>query len=278
MNLIDFIKYSIAEDVGAGDFSSICCIPPEAVNEASLWAKEDGIVAGIKLAELICKEIDLSLTITSFASDGDQIKKGDCIFKIYGSVQHILKAERLILNCMQRMSGIATTTRKYVDAVAGTNAKILDTRKTTPLNRYLEKWAVRIGGGFNHRFGLFDMIMLKDNHIDFAGGISKAIATANQYLEHHKMSLPIEIETRSLAEIKQVLAIGNVHRIMLDNFTPDEMQAGIDLIDGRFETEASGGIILENVRNYAITGVDFISVGALTHSVKSIDLSLKASK
>jgi nicotinate-nucleotide pyrophosphorylase (carboxylating) len=233
-------------------------------------------LAGLELAAIIIKEVDSTLVFEPFLSDGSVVKKGEIAFHVSGKVQSILKAERLVLNCMQRMSGIATTTHKYVKAIEGTPAKILDTRKTTPLNRYLEKWAVRIGGGHNHRFGLYDMIMIKDNHVDYAGGISKAIHAANDYLKKNNIQIPIEIETRSLDEIKQVLETGKIQRIMLDNFSPELLKEGINLINRRYETEASGGIVLETIRSYAETGVDFISIGALTHSVKSLDLSLKA--
>jgi len=276
MDLKEFIRNSIIEDVGSGDHTSLGCIPNDAKSKARLIVKEDGILAGMELAAIITNEIDKSLKFETFLKDGDLVRKGDIAFHLSGKAQSILKAERLVLNCMQRMSGIATTTSKYVKAIEGTYAKVLDTRKTTPLNRYLEKWAVRIGGGHNHRFGLYDMIMIKDNHVDYAGGISKAIHAANDYLTRNNIQIPIEIETRSLEEIKQVLDTGNVQRIMLDNFSPQLLKEGVSLINKKYETEASGGIVLDTIRSYAETGVDFISIGALTHSVKSLDLSLKA--
>ncbi len=276
MELRDFIRYSIAEDVGSGDHTSLGCIPANKESRARLLIKEDGVLAGVELAKFIVEEIDPTTAIEVFISDGSAVKNGDVAFHLNGKVQSILKTERLLLNCMQRMSGIATTTRKYVNAIEGTTAKVLDTRKTTPLNRYLEKWAVRIGGGHNHRFGLYDMIMIKDNHVDYAGGIENAINNANHYLETKQLNIPIEIETRSLDEIKQVLKIGRVNRIMFDNFKPELMHEAVTLVNQRFETEASGGIVLDTIRRYAETGVNFISIGALTHSVKSLDLSLKA--
>lgn len=276
MNLVDFIKHSIAEDIGAGDFTSLSSIAAHKQGKAKLLVKENGIIAGVELALQILNQVDSALIIQTFIKDGTHVTVGDIVFTIEGSVHSILKAERIVLNCMQRMSGIATVAKKYADAVAGTRAKILDTRKTTPLNRLIEKWAVRIGGAYNHRFGLYDMIMIKDNHVDYAGGIAQAIKAANFYLQQKNLVLQIEIETRTLDEVKQVLQTGNVNRIMLDNFKPELLKQAVELINHAYETEASGGIVLENVREYALTGVDFISVGALTHSVKSIDLSLKA--
>lgn len=276
MELTEYIRESIKEDVGPGDYSSMSCISENAISKARLLVKDDGIIAGVELALMIMHEIDPSLEITILITDGKQVKKGDIVFTVKGRALSILKAERLLLNCMQRMSGIATTTAAYVERIKHTSARILDTRKTTPLNRYIEKWAVRIGGGHNHRFGLYDMIMIKDNHVDYAGGIEAAITAANRFLAERKLNIPIEIETRSIAEVEEVLHTGKVQRIMLDNFTPEVMKDAVRLINHQFETEASGGIILDNVALYAETGVDYISIGALTHSVRSLDLSLKA--
>lgn len=276
MELIEFIRESIKEDVGPGDYSSMSCISASAKSKARLLVKDDGIIAGVELAMLIMQEIDSELEIAVLINDGSVVKKGDVVFTVSGKSLSILKAERLLLNCMQRMSGIATTTAAYVEKIKHTSACILDTRKTTPLNRYIEKWAVRIGGGHNHRFGLYDMIMIKDNHVDFAGGIAAAINAANRFLSEKNLSIPIEIETRSIAEVEEVLQTGKVQRIMLDNFKPEVMRDAVSIINHRYETEASGGIILDNVAAYAETGVDFISIGALTHSVRSLDLSLKA--
>lgn len=276
MDLKEFIKQSLAEDCGAGDFTTLGCVASNAKGKAQLLVKEDGVIAGIELAEIIFRQLEEWITFEKKLNDGDKVKKGDVAFIVIGNAQTLLTAERLVLNCMQRMSGIATQTSLFVKAVKGTNAKILDTRKTTPLNRLIEKWAVRIGGGHNHRFGLYDMIMIKDNHVDHAGGIKKAIQSASMYLRQNNLFLDIEIEARTIAEVKEVLAVGLVKRIMLDNFSPVLLSEAIQLINKKYETEASGGIILETVRQYAETGVDFISTGAITHSVKSIDLSLKA--
>lgn len=278
MELIEFIRESIKEDVGPGDYSSMSCISASAKSKARLLVKDDGIIAGVELALLIMQEIDPELDVNVLINDGRGVRKGDVVFTVSGKSLSILKAERLLLNCMQRMSGIATTTAAYVEKIKHTSARILDTRKTTPLNRHIEKWAVRIGGGHNHRFGLYDMIMIKDNHVDFAGGIAAAINAANHFLSENNLSIPIEIETRSIAEVEEVLQTGKIQRIMLDNFKPDVMREAVRIISHRYETEASGGIILDNVAAYAETGVDFISIGALTHSVRSLDLSLKAFK
>lgn len=272
-----FIKNALREDIGSGDFSSLACIPFDTQRKAKLLIKENGIIAGIQIAKAILQQVDNSIDFSQFIDDGSAIKNGDIAFTIVGKSQSILKAERLLLNVMQRMSGIATETARYVKKIDGTNAKILDTRKTTPGIRFLEKEAVRLGGGINHRMGLYDMIMLKDNHIDFAGGIEQAIIKTNQFLKERKMSLKIEIECRNFNELEQVLAIGKIDRIMLDNFTPDETRKAVKLINGQYETESSGGIVFENIRDYAECGVDFISVGALTHQIKSLDMSLKAS-
>ncbi len=271
------IRDALREDVGDGDHSSLACIPASASGTAKLLVKDQGVLAGVELAEMICEIVDPELEFEKILSDGDRVQFGDIAFYLKGSAQSILKAERLILNFMQRMSGIATTTAEFVDLISDTNVRLLDTRKTTPGVRYMEKWAVRIGGGHNHRFALYDMIMLKDNHVDFAGGIEKAITKTQDYLKNTGKNLRVEIEVRNLAELDQVLTIGNVDRIMLDNFTPDLLKVALSKIDKRFETEASGGITKETIHSFAETGVDFISVGALTHSFKSLDLSLKAS-
>jgi len=276
MTLEEFIKLSLEEDTGSGDHTSIACIPAESKGKAGLLVKDKGVLAGVTLAEKIFMQLDPSLIFTKILDDGTKVDHGMTAFTVEGNDRSILTGERLVLNCMQRMSGIATTTRKYIDLLEGYSTRVLDTRKTTPLMRDLEKWAVRIGGGMNHRMGLYDMILIKDNHVDYAGGIKAAIRNVKSYLEITKLNLPVEIETRNLAEVKEVLEEGNVDRIMLDNFTFDLLAEAVTLINKQYETEASGGITLETVQNYAKTGVDFISVGALTHSVKSLDLSLKA--
>ncbi len=278
MELSEFIKASLAEDLGDGDHTSQSTIPIDQVGKAHLLVKEDGIISGLNVAKEIFKIVDPDLILTFFATDGEEIRKGNLLFNVEGKVQSILIAERLVLNCMQRMSGIATTAKKYADAVSGTNAKILDTRKTTPLLRFLEKEAVRTGGAHNHRFGLYDMILIKDNHVDSAGGIEPALEKAKLYLERKNISIPIEIETRNLDEVKEAVNTGIPNRIMFDNFEPDLIQQALSIVDRKMETEASGGINLSNVRSYALTGVDYISIGALTHSVKSLDLSLKIVK
>lgn len=275
-HLNELINRAIKEDIGEGDHSTLSCIPPEAKGIAKLVMKDAGIIAGVSVAQETIKQIDSLLQIETYTKDGTRVNHGDIVFTLTGKVHSILKTERLLLNIMQRMSGIATLTAQYVDKVKGLNSKILDTRKTTPGFRYLEKMAVKIGGGENHRMGLFDMIMLKDNHIDFAGGIIQAIQKADQYRKKINSDLKIEIETRNLEEIEKVLSVGNVNRIMLDNFSINETKKAVDLINGRFETESSGGITLETVRRYAECGVDFISVGALTHQISSLDMSLTA--
>ncbi|MCC6701103.1 MAG: carboxylating nicotinate-nucleotide diphosphorylase [Fluviicola sp.] len=272
----EIIQNALREDIGEGDHSALACIPAEATGVAKLLVKDAGIIAGVELAELICKEVDPNLQFETFIKDGAFVKYGDIAFTITGRARSILGAERLLLNFMQRMSGIATLTNEYVQLIKGTSSKLLDTRKTTPGIRYMEKWAVRIGGGYNHRFALYDMIMLKDNHVDFAGGIAAAIERTQTYLSETGKQLKVEIEVRNLAELDEVLAIGKVDRIMLDNFTPELLKTALIRINGRFETEASGGITKETIRSFAETGVDFISVGALTHSFKSLDMSLKA--
>ncbi len=272
----DIIERALIEDIGEGDHSSLACVPEKATGKATLYIKDDGIIAGIDLAHKIFKKYDPSLQFDSFVVDGSPVKNGDTAFQVSGSSRSILATERLVLNFMQRMSGIATQTNKIVSLLEGTPTKLLDTRKTTPGIRYVEKWAVRIGGGNNHRFALYDMIMLKDNHIDYAGGIEQAIQSTHTYLNETGKKLKIEIEVRDFIELKKVLEIGGVDRIMLDNFTPAELKEALLLIPDKYETEASGGITIENIREYADTGVDFISVGALTHSFKSLDMSLKA--
>ncbi|MGI4898434.1 MAG: carboxylating nicotinate-nucleotide diphosphorylase [Janthinobacterium lividum] len=266
----------MAEDVGDGDHTSLATIPAEAKGKAKLLVKEAGILAGAELALQIFHTVDADLQINTLLQDGVSIQPGDIVFYVEGSAQSILKAERLVLNCMQRMSGIATKTNEIVQLIAGSGVKLLDTRKTTPGMRYLEKWAVRIGGGVNHRFGLYDMILIKDNHVDYAGGIKQAIKEARQYLKDQQKNLQIEIEVRNMQELQQVLDEGGADRIMLDNFSVPQLKEAVELINKKYITEASGGITSENIAEYATTGVDYISSGALTHSVKSLDLSLKA--
>jgi nicotinate-nucleotide pyrophosphorylase (carboxylating) len=271
-----FIKAALAEDIGDGDHSSLGSIPTDAVSKAHLIIKDDGMIAGLALAEKIFKYVDDSLVIDMMKKDGDLVENGEIGFTISGSSRSILSSERLVLNCLQRMSAIATYTHHMSLLIKGTKAKLLDTRKTTPLFRLAEKWAVVIGGGVNHRFGLYDMVMLKDNHIDFAGGVKNAINQTLTYLKKNDLQLNIEVEVRSLAELEEVLQVGQVNRVMLDNMLPSQIKQAIQMIGGRFETEASGGITEKNIAEMAETGVDFISVGALTHSYKSIDMSLKA--
>ncbi|MFB0497844.1 nicotinate-nucleotide pyrophosphorylase (carboxylating) [Mucilaginibacter sp. OAE612] len=273
-----FINNTLSEDVGDGDHTSLSTIPADATGKAKLLVKDEGILAGVELAAEIFHVVDPNLKLNVFLQDGAPVKYNDIAFEVEGNSRSILTAERLVLNCMQRMSGIATKTRQIVDLLKGTNTKVLDTRKTTPGLRYLEKWAVRIGGGVNHRFGLYDMILIKDNHVDYAGGIRQAIESANQYLTDNGKKLAIEIEVRNLDELEQVLQTGRVNRILLDNFNFDDLRQAVGIIQGRYITEASGGITIDNIREYADCGVDYISVGALTHSVKSLDLSLKAVK
>lgn len=275
-NLDELIDLWFKEDIGDGDHTSLSCIPSDAEGCSQLIIKEDGILAGVEVAQRICHRFDPTLRMDIFLHDGAAVKKGDIAFKVYGKILSLLQVERTMLNIMQRMSGIATTTHRYTQLLEGTHTRVLDTRKTTPGLRLLEKEAVRIGGGTNHRIGLFDMILLKDNHVDFAGGIDKAILRAQQYCKSKGKNLKIEIEVRNEDEIRQVLAIGGVDRIMLDNFTPERTKKAVELIGGHFETESSGGITIDTLRSYAECGVDFISVGALTHSVKSLDMSFKA--
>jgi len=270
------IQQALQEDVGDGDHSTLCCIPADAMGKATLRIKQDTIIAGLEVAEFVFDLLDPNAEFIAHHKDGDSVKDGMIAFDVKAPVHIILKAERLVLNIMQRMSGIATLTHRYVQALEAFHTRLLDTRKTTPNFRLLEKEAVRIGGGLNHRFGLYDMIMLKDNHIDFCGSIEKAIHLAADYVTAHHPHLKIEVETRSIDDVKKVLAVGRVHRIMLDNFTPEQLKTAVELIDKRFETEASGGVTLDTIRDYAASGVDYISCGAIIHQATSVDLSLKA--
>lgn len=274
--LVHFVQEALVEDVGAGDYTSLSTIKEEQLGEAQLLVKEEGVLAGVEVAKEIFSQIDPSIEFTQLIADGSSVKYGDIAFKIKGKIHTILKGERLVLNIMQRMSGIATQTAQYVQAIAGTAAKVLDTRKTTPLLRFLEKKAVEIGGGSNHRFGLYDMILIKDNHVDYAGGISAAVNAAFDYKKQNQLDIAIEVEVRNFEELTEVLKLQAVDRVMLDNFSPAQVKKAVDLVADRLVTEASGGITLDTIAEYAKTGVDFISVGALTHSVKSLDLSLKA--
>jgi len=270
------ISLWFAEDIGDGDHTTLSCIPSAAVGKSQLIIKENGILAGVEVAHEVFRAFDSELKMTVFITDGAEVKVGDVAFIVEGKIQSLLQTERLMLNIMQRMSGVATHTRKYVKALEGTKTRVLDTRKTTPGLRLLEKEAVKIGGGVNHRIGLYDMILLKDNHIDFAGGIAQAIQRAKAYLKEKSKDLKIEIEVRSFDELAQVLAEGGVDRIMLDNFTPENTRKAVEIIAGKYETESSGGITFDTLKEYAECGVDYISVGALTHSVKSLDMSFKA--
>ncbi len=270
------IENALEEDIGDGDHSTLSCIKPDAIGKAILKIKDNGILAGVDVAEKIFAYTDTSSIIKKFKKDGEIVKPGEIAFQIEAEIHAILSCERLVLNCMQRMSGIATLTNKYVEKLKGYHTRLLDTRKTTPNFRLLEKEAVRIGGGYNHRFGLYDMIMLKDNHIDYSGGIEKAILKAWQYVQKKKSELKIEIETRNIEDVKKVVSIGKINRIMLDNFTPSQITEALKIINGKYETEASGEINYENIELYAATGVDFISSGAIIHQAKSLDLSLKA--
>lgn len=276
ISIQQFIKSALHEDIGAGDHTSLSTIPENAVGKAKLLVKDDGIIAGIALALDIFKAVDAGLKVDVLIEDGAVIKYGDIAFYVEGSARSILAAERLVLNTMQRMSGIATTTNQIVKVLSSTNTKVLDTRKTTPNLRFLEKWAVKIGGGVNHRFGLYDMILIKDNHVDYAGGIANAIKASKNYLTNNNLNIQIEIEVRNETELAEVLNIGGVDRILLDNFNFEQLKKAVKTINRRFITEASGGITPENALDYAKCGVDFISMGALTHSVKSLDMSLKA--
>jgi nicotinate-nucleotide pyrophosphorylase (carboxylating) len=271
-----FIDTALNEDIGDGDHTSLACIPFNAVGKAQLLIKEEGILSGVQIANRIFNKLNPDIKIEIYKQDGDHVAPPDIAFVVEGNIQALLKAERLVLNIMQRMSGIATTTRKYVDRLKGLKTRILDTRKTTPGMRHLEKLAVRTGGGLNHRFGLYDMILIKDNHIDFAGGISDALKCTHDYLKKTNRNLQIEIEARSINDVTTMMRIGGINRIMLDNFTIEDTLKAVKIIDGRFETESSGGITYENIRDYAECGVDYISVGTLTHHIKSLDMSLKA--
>jgi nicotinate-nucleotide pyrophosphorylase (carboxylating) len=275
-NIFHFIDTALVEDIGEGDHSGLAAVPANTLERAKLLIKDDGIIAGLEMARYIFHRVDDNIEVEFLVAEGQAVKKGDIGFYVSGDAQSILKAERLVLNCMQRMSGIATQTRHFVDLIKHTSAKLLDTRKTTPNFRLAEKWAVKIGGGTNHRFGLFDMIMLKDNHVDYAGGIRNAILQTQNYLQKTQKNLKIEIETRNLAEVEEVLKIGGVDVIMLDNFSLADLKMAVKMINHQIQTEASGGINEETIVGIAETGVDFISVGALTHSIKSMDISLKA--
>lgn len=270
------ISNAVREDVGDGDYSSLACIPEDAVGTAKLLVKDQGIIAGIEFAQRVFDFVDPGLEVDIKIKDGQAVKYGDVCFYVSGLSQSILKSERLILNAMQRMSAIATKTNSFVSLLEGTDTKILDTRKTTPGIRAIEKWAVKIGGGENHRFALYDMIMLKDNHIDFCGGVTKAIEKTKKYLKEHRLNLKVIVEARNLEEIKEILTQDGIHRILIDNFNYEDTRKAVKLINGKCQTESSGGITLETARKYAECGVDFISSGALTHSVYNMDLSLKA--
>lgn len=276
--LIDeLLDLAFAEDIGDGDHTTLCCIPADEMGKQHLLVKEEGILAGVEIAKKVFHKFDPELKMTVFINDGAHVKPGDVAFVVEGRVRSLLQTERLMLNIMQRMSGIATMTAKYMDRLKGLKTKVLDTRKTTPGMRMLEKEAVKIGGGMNHRIGLFDMILLKDNHIDFAGGIANAINKANEYIKaNHKDGMKIEIEVRNFGELDEALATGHVDRIMLDNFTPENTKKAVDIVAGRCELESSGGITFDTLRDYGECGVDYISVGALTHSVKGLDMSFKA--
>lgn len=276
--LIDeLLDLAFAEDIGDGDHTTLCCIPADEMGKQHLLVKEEGILAGVEIAKKVFHKFDPELKMTVFINDGAHVKPGDVAFVVEGRVRSLLQTERLMLNIMQRMSGIATMTAKYMDRLKGLKTKVLDTRKTTPGMRMLEKEAVRIGGGMNHRIGLFDMILLKDNHVDFAGGIANAINKANEYIKaNHKDGMKIEIEVRNFDELDEALATGHVDRIMLDNFTPENTRKAVDIVAGRCELESSGGITFDTLRDYGECGVDYISVGALTHSVKGLDMSFKA--
>lgn len=275
-DLIPFLQRAFSEDIGDGDHTTLSSIPEDAVGKSRLIIKEDGVVAGVDVAKEVFRFFDPNLQVAVFIEDGSEVHVGDIVFEVTGRIHSLLQTERLMLNLMQRLSGVATTTKKYMKALEGTKTKVLDTRKTTPGMRLLEKEAVRLGGGVNHRVGLYDMILLKDNHVDFAGGIENAIKRAQNYIKEKNKCLKIEIEVRSLEELEQVLQVGGVHRIMLDNFDLATTKKAVERINGLYETESSGGITLKNLREYATCGVDYISVGALTHSVKCLDISFKA--
>jgi len=270
------IDLSFAEDIGDGDHTTLCCIPEDAMGKSHLLIKEDGILAGVEVAKKVFAHFDPDMQVEVLMGDGAKVKKGDIAMIVSGRIRSLLQTERLMLNIMQRMSGIATMTNRYVERLAGTKTRVLDTRKTTPGMRMLEKQAVKIGGGVNHRIGLFDMILLKDNHVDFSGGIANAINRCHAYLKEKGLDLKIEIEVRSFDEIRQVMEVGGVDRIMLDNFSVENTRKAVEMIGGRYETESSGGITFDTIRDYAECGVDYVSVGALTHSVKGLDMSFKA--
>ncbi len=276
MTIDEIIENALLEDLGDGDHTSLSCIPVGSFGRAKLLVKEEGIIAGIEIARKVFEKVDKSVKFTQLMNDGDTVKPANIVFTVEGNPVSLLSSERLALNFLQRMSGIATKTNCMVKMLAGLNTKLLDTRKTTPNLRFLEKMAVKSGGGENHRFGLYDMIMIKDNHVDFSGGIENAITNVKNYLKSKNKNLKIEIEVRNFDELQKVLAIGGIHRIMLDNFTPENLKKAVEIIDKRYETEASGGITESTLRKYAETGVDYISVGSLTHHIKSLDLSLKA--
>lgn len=276
MNIESFIDLALKEDIGDGDHTSLASIPADNIGKANIIIKEQGVIAGVELAKMVFKRVDPSLKVEVFLNDGAKVKNGDIPIIVSGNIHSLLKTERLVLNFMQRMSGIAAKTSYLCNLIKGTGAKILDTRKTTPNMRYFEKWAVRLGGGFNHRMGLYDMVMIKDNHIDFAGGVKEAIENTRNYLERNNKPLKIEIEARDFDELEKIIEIGGVDRIMLDNFSISEMHKAVMLIGNRFETEASGGITEKNIKEVANTGVNYISVGALTHHVKSMDISMEA--
>jgi len=276
MTIDELVRMALAEDLGDGDHTSLATVPADAMGEAILLAKEEGILAGLEVAREVFLQLDPDIIIDIFIHDGSEIKPGDEIMLVKGKSRSLLSAERTALNFVQRMSGIATFTNKIVRKMDGLKTNLLDTRKTTPCNRIVEKMAVKIGGGMNHRFGLFDMIMIKDNHVDFAGGIKNAINATHKYLKDNNKKLKIELEVRNFDELHEAIDIGGIDRLMLDNFSPEELERALKIIDGKYETEASGGISIETIREFAETGVDFISVGALTHQIKSLDLSLKA--
>ena len=277
--LVDrLIDLSFAEDIGDGDHTTLCCIPEDAMGKSKLLIKEDGILAGVEIAKEVFHRFDPTMQVEVFMGDGTKVKKGDVAMIVTGKVRSLLQTERLMLNIMQRMSGIATMTSKYVERLKGTHTRVLDTRKTTPGMRMLEKQAVKIGGGCNHRIGLFDMILLKDNHVDFSGGIANAINRCHEYLKEKGLDLKIEIEVRNFDELKQAMDCGGIDRIMLDNFSVEDTKKAVEIVGGKYETESSGGITFDTLRDYAECGVDFISVGALTHSVKGLDMSFKAAE
>lgn len=276
MTIDEIVRMALTEDLGDGDHTSLATVPADAMGEAILYAKEEGILAGVEVACEVFKQFDSKISIDIYIKDGSKLKPGDKVMLVKGKSRSLLSAERTALNFIQRMSGIATFTNKIVQKIDGLNTKLLDTRKTTPCNRIVEKMAVKIGGGMNHRFGLFDMIMIKDNHVDFAGGIKNAVEATHKYLSENNKSLKIELEVRNFEELAEAMEVGGIDRVMLDNFSPTDLKKALQIINGKFETEASGGISLDTIREFAETGVDFISVGALTHQIKSLDLSLKA--